>query len=268
MGRRELNRSGDAADDNTQRTEKFSGKRMKNIVVGRGRVVRVGPWQGAPGAASIATYVDQPVDANAVAEVVDRLRAMGYQRAVSAALAASEEEAFTTNGFTRLRELVLLKRGLDTTLPRVDSAQTRRIVLKRCPALKLPGRNRFEEVLSIDRDAFDGFWRFDDIRFREALNATPHRLLRLAGRQPPSGYALSGVSRDRAYLQRLAVRPSAAGHGVGTALLYDAMHWMRSRGASEVFVNTQCDNTRALALYERHGFVHEPEGLVIVSREL
>lgn len=268
MSRREPKHLGAAADDKAQRTEKFNNGRMKDIVVGRGCTVRVGPWQGDSGAASIATYVDQRVDRRAIAEVVDRLRAMGYQRAVSAALATSEEEAFSANGFTRLRELVLLKRSLDATCPRVAPGQEGHIALKRSTGLKRPGRRKFEDVLSIDHAAFDGFWRFDEIRFREALNATPHRLLRVAGEQPSVGYALSGVSRNRAYLQRLAVRPSEAGRGFGTALLFDAMHWMKRHGADVVFVNTQCDNIRAIALYERHGFIHEPEGLVIVSRDL
>jgi ribosomal protein S18 acetylase RimI-like enzyme len=43
---------------------------------------------------------------------------------------------------------------------------------------------------------------------------------------------------------------------------------MRWRGADQVYVNTQDDNERALALYERNGFVPEPGGLAILSKDL
>lgn len=229
---------------------------MRNVAVGRGRTVRVGPWRGDPHVASIATYTDQPIDDAAVATVVRRLRADGYHRAITAALTPKEVEAFAGNGFEPLRELVLLRRALDGPLP---SAAVR---------VRRWRRRRLDEVLAVDRAAFEQFWRFDETALREALDATPQRILRVAGGYPPAGYALSGVARRRAYLQRLAVHPDAAGRGLGTSLLLDALRWMRWRGADEAFVNTQHDNVQALRLYERQGFSAQPDGLLIMDRDL
>lgn len=229
---------------------------MKNVVVGRGRTVRIGPWRGQPGVASVATYLDEPIDADAVREITARLHHQGYHRAVTAALAPAEQEAFTATGFQPLQELVLMKRTLDSTIPR---AQHR---------LRRHRRRKFDDVLAIDAAAFDSFWRFDVVGLREAIDATPHRSLRVTSHQPPVGYALSGVARERAYLQRLAVHPDAGGQGIGTSLLLDALRWMTFRGADVAYVNTQAGNDRARRLYERNGFTAEPEGLAILACDL
>lgn len=230
---------------------------MRNLIVGRGRSVRVGPWRGDHDeTASIATFVDQPLDEEAVSAVVDHLVRHGYRQAMTAALGPAEHGAFVANGFSPVRNLTLLRRPLDGP------------VRRREPRMRRWRRRRFDPILAVDHAAFDPFWRFDHGALREALDATPHRLLRVDSVVQPRGYALSGVARSRAYLQRLAVHPEAAGRGLGSALLLDALHWMRWRGAEEAFVNTQDDNERATALYLRHGFEPEPEGLVIFGRSL
>jgi ribosomal protein S18 acetylase RimI-like enzyme len=229
---------------------------VKNFTVGRGRTVRVGPWRGDETVATIATFIDQRLDAPSVGQILDRLTTQGYQRAITAALAVREHDAFAANGFEPLRHLTLLRRSLDDPVARTPERMRRW------------RRRRFEPVLAVDHAAFEPFWRFDETALREALEATPHRLLRVDSLTEPTGYALSGVARNSAYLQRLAVHPDAAGHGVGSTLLLDALRWMRFRGADEAFVNTQDDNERALALYRRHGFEPEPEGLTIFERDL
>ena len=229
---------------------------MKNVVVGRGRTVRIGPWRGRPGVASVATYLDEPIDAEAVREIAARLQEQGYHRAVTAALAPAEQAAFTSAGFQSLQDLVLMKRVLDSTTSRPQHK------------LRRHRRRKFDDILAIDAAAFDSFWRFDLIGLREAIDATPHRLLRITTDEPPVGYALSGVARERAYLQRLAVHPDASGQGIGTALLLDALRWMTFRGADVAFVNTQAGNDRARLLYERNGFTTEPEGLAILACDL
>jgi ribosomal protein S18 acetylase RimI-like enzyme len=229
---------------------------VKNLTVGRGRTVRIGPWRGDDEVATISTFIDQRLDHDAVSKVVSALSERGYQRTITAALAAEEHQAFVENGFEPLRHLTLLRRTLDTPIPK---AQVR---------ARRWRRQQFNQVLDIDHDAFEPFWRFDETALREALDATPHRVLRVDSTVNPTGYALSGVARGSAYLQRLAVRPDAAGSGLGTALLLDALRWMRWRGANFAFANTQHDNHRALDLYRRHGFEAEPEGLTIFQRDL
>jgi ribosomal protein S18 acetylase RimI-like enzyme len=82
------------------------------------------------------------------------------------------------------------------------------------------------------------------------------------------GYAICGASGGRGFVQRLAVRPEAQGHGIGRRLLLDGLHWLRDLKAGEIAVNTQLGNDAALALYRRVGFRDDPAGLSVLSAAL
>lgn len=59
----------------------------------------------------------------------------------------------------------------------------------------------------------------------------------------------------RARLYSLATQPQARGQGVGSALLDAAEHAARRRGCTALRLEVQVDNTRAIRLYERIGYV-------------
>jgi ribosomal protein S18 acetylase RimI-like enzyme len=82
------------------------------------------------------------------------------------------------------------------------------------------------------------------------------------------GYAVTGLTRDIGYLQRLAVDPDTEGRGIGRILVLDGLRWARDNGAEQAVVNTQVGNARALALYESLGFRRLPEGLSVLGRTL
>jgi ribosomal protein S18 acetylase RimI-like enzyme len=125
-------------------------------------------------------------------------------------------------------------------------------------------------LLDIDARAFDDFWQFDAFALREAVRATPRAHLRVAPRasDPLRSYGLFGRAGSSGYVQRLATVPEAEGRGFGSAVLNDGLRWLRARGASRAFVNTQHENGRALALYERAGFNQLPVGLCVLGRDL
>jgi hypothetical protein len=77
-----------------------------------------------------------------------------------------------------------------------------------------------------------------------------------------------GRAGHRGYVQRLAVDPSAQGRGVGAGLLIDGLRWLRRWGARDALVNTQEGNARSLRLYQRSGFVLQPEGLAVLHLDL
>jgi ribosomal protein S18 acetylase RimI-like enzyme len=221
-----------------------------------GRPVRIGPWRGQAATATLATYADLPLSPAQVGDALHVLRRQGFRSVVTAALMPHERPGFEAQGFVPERRLVLLCTSLRRRLPRSEMRFRRW------------RRRSYEAIVEVDGAAFEDFWRFDAPAIEDALAATPIRTLRVTRAEPIEGYHLSGVSADRGYLQRLAVRPQVAGRGIGTALLYDALRWMRARGADEAFVNTQEDNARALALYRRHGFVDCPDDLMVLRRDL
>ena len=56
--------------------------------------------------------------------------------------------------------------------------------------------------------------------------------------------------------------------GVGGTLLLDGLRWLRRWGARDALVNTQEGNVRSLRLYQRVGFVLQPDGLTVLRLDL
>jgi RimJ/RimL family protein N-acetyltransferase len=55
----------------------------------------------------------------------------------------------------------------------------------------------------------------------------------------------------------IGVLAEASGQGIGTGLLTEATRWAAARGLHRMELNGMAHNRRAIALYERAGFVHE-----------
>jgi ribosomal protein S18 acetylase RimI-like enzyme len=130
-------------------------------------------------------------------------------------------------------------------------------------------------VLAVDASAFAPFWRLDASGLSEAIDATPVTRFRVAssgrGGRGAGGlfaYAVTGLSANQGYLQRLAVHPAHRRSGLGRALGLDGLRWLRRKGVSEAVVNTQLGNEAALALYLSLGFRHEPIQLSVLHRRL
>lgn len=219
--------------------------------------LRVGPWRGDPRLAYVVPVAETPpASAGLVRYCCGLLAEQGYEEVVTGALGANEQMGFRQAGFALREELHLLSRPL-VDLPPVPPAPLHR------------GQRRHRgEVLDIDALAFPPFWRLDEAGLDEAMAATRSARFRVAARDRVLGYAISGRSGTRGYLQRLAVDPSFEGRGLGRALIVDGLRWMRRRGASLVVVNTQVGNQRALRLYQHLGFRLEPSGLAVLTRRL
>lgn len=172
--------------------------------------------------------------------------------------------------------------------PRSRQARVRRVRVRRAT-----GRD-WDEILAVDQHSFDEFWRFDRDGLEDSILATPASRLRvirggdLAGqsglttdtrdtaagapsRAPDNelvGYALAGHSGASGYLQRIAVHPACRRQGVGTLLVDDALLWIRRRGATTGWVNTQKTNESALRLYQNLGFTLQEHPLTVMYRAL
>lgn len=228
------------------------------------RHLRVARWQGDPYTALVGpARIRRGPTAADVQRCLSRLERRGVEKAVTPALNPMEAEPFFQAGFTLYERLHLLARDLGAT-----TVCTRaRVEAEPAPGVELVQARRWHRrtMLDIDAKAFQGFWRFDHYSLGEALKATPHsypRLARLDGRY--IGYAVTGRTESRGYLQRLAVDPAVQGRGVGTALVEDSSNWLRRRGVPTSLVNTQVTNQRALDLYLKLGFIQQREGLMVL----
>jgi ribosomal protein S18 acetylase RimI-like enzyme len=218
--------------------------------------LRLAPWRGDPTIAELApALAGRPVAAESVERGLELVAGRGFRAVLTNALAPEEQHGYLSVGFSVHQRLHLLTCDLDTIPERTNAPRLRR------------GRRRDRRnILAVDHAAFDPFWRLDELGIHDALSATPASRLRVSAGQRVA-YAITGRAAARGYLQRLAVHPDHQRRGWGTALVVDALHWLRRRGATTAVVNTQESNQQALALYLNLGFVHQPDGLAVLGYE-
>ncbi|MFL9815073.1 GNAT family N-acetyltransferase [Stutzerimonas sp. VN223-3] len=66
-----------------------------------------------------------------------------------------------------------------------------------------------------------------------------------------------GRAAHVAYLGTLAVAPQVKGSGIARTMMGDALSRLRNAGITRVELTVEADNPRAIAFYERFGFIHE-----------
>lgn len=232
---------------------------MRSEVVRRGEErLRVGPWRGDDRVALIAPVgAALPPTVAMVRHACEILQGRGYERALTGALAERERAGFERAGFEPQEQLHLLAHDL------VDIPEGAAVRLRRAWPLDRA------DALAVDGAAFPAFWRLDRGGLRDAIGATSVARFRVGvDRRAVVGYAVTGRSGRRGYLQRLAVHPDHEGLGFGRTLVVDGLRWLAARGAEQAVVNTQSGNERALALYQKLGFRLQPSGLLVLALAL
>jgi ribosomal protein S18 acetylase RimI-like enzyme len=228
---------------------------LPQVVRADGRSLRITRWPGDRRAAQVGPVPGEaPPSAELVRATVDDLGEVGFAEVLTTALLRRELEPFVAAGFAERDRLVLLRH--------VEPLALLRRVRWRPRTAR---RREWPHLAEIDRRAFPAGWSLDVGGLAEAVSATPRSRVRVAGR-PGLGYLVSGRSRRRGFLQRLAVDPEAQRRGIGRALVVDAIAWLAKDGVDEVLVNTQEGNEPALALYQQLGFGRLPEHLLVLGR--
>lgn len=223
----------------------------------RPEALRLTAWRGRDDVAVLT--VPPGRTATSVADVghaVERAATVGIHRLLTGALSPREQQPFLRCGFEVHDRLHLLKHDL-TDIPDAGAVRAR---------IRRARRVDVGAALAVDGRAFEPFWRLDRAGLDDAIVATAAARFRVAIGDGVVGYAVTGRSGDRGYIQRLAVDPAAQGNGIGTALVLDGLRWLRRRHVDAALVNTQVANEGAFALYRRLGFLPEVEGLAVLTR--
>jgi ribosomal protein S18 acetylase RimI-like enzyme len=225
---------------------------------------RVRPWQGDPGIAYLAPSPDatRPTPAS-IRDCTEAVASAGYRSAMTAALHPEEAHAFLLAGYEVHDRLCVLSLDLSDGIGRGPRRVGGGHRVRRARRRDRPA------ALRVDAAAFPRAWRLDRAGLDEALGATPrHRFRVVHAAEGVAGYAVTGRAGRHAFLQRLATHPAHQRSGVATDLVDDAVRWAGRGRCAELLVNTQVDNHRARALYERLGFRPTPTELVVLTREL
>jgi ribosomal-protein-alanine N-acetyltransferase len=120
-------------------------------------------------------------------------------------------------------------------------------------------------LIDLDQETFQGIWsNTRDELLRAFETASIMTVLEFEGEL--IGYQISTVSAWGTHLARLAVRPTWQGKGIGNAIVKDLMQQVRKRGYHRLTVNTQEDNLRSLALYQRLGFTLTNDRYPVLER--
>ncbi|MCY3850884.1 MAG: GNAT family N-acetyltransferase [Acidimicrobiaceae bacterium] len=258
---------------------------LTQLTIGDARF-RAGSWRGR---ADLATLVPLSaawtLDRRSLSAAREMLQDQGFRAVVTAAVAPPERAAFLRDDFSERERLHLLRYDLQPGfaggVPRVQRLPQWR---RPRPRTRRGTRRDWDDILTIDGQSFDEFWRFDRDGLEDSITATPSSRLRTTRRSdlaetPESdnhnehsseivGYALVGHAGGSGYLQRLAVHPAVRRQGIGTLLVNDALAWARRRGAKIVWVNTQKNNRHALRLYQKIGFSLQDQPLTVMYRTL
>lgn len=228
-----------------------------------GRVrARLRPWPNEPHTAQLVlTDHTKAPSVNTLEQWLAVITEHGFHRVRTGALAESAAPPFTELGFESIQTLALLR--LDLT--RHMSFGTIQHELR-----PIRGQRQLAVAARLDRSAFENGWELDAASILDACHATPAHRIRLAitSSDQPAGYIITGRNGAAGFIQRLAVERTLESQGIASSLLCDGLNWLQRRGAHEVLVNTNFDNDRALALYERFGFRLLPESLQVFERPI
>lgn len=185
----------------------------------------------------------------------DWLIAHGVSTIRSPALALGQTPTWKRAGFHAHLELDIYERDLR----RAVSDPTVEVIEQQDPDLA--------QLAAIDDEAFDETWRVGRMGLADARQATARSVvLAVVPDDEPVGFSIVGETSRVGYLQRLAVRPTVQGHGVGRSLVRESIRWARLGGARTMLLNTQPDNQASAALYRSEGFLRLPHRLQVLAR--
>lgn len=183
------------------------------------------------------------------------LRADGFDpgRVYSPALYPGSTRVWQRVGFSPVARLGVMERPLGRAIPEPGVDAT------------VEPDPDWDQITALDGEAFEGWWRMGRDGLEEAMAATTRAaVLTVRTGVALVGYALVGAQMDVAFLQRVAVTPSAGGRGVGTSLVRHALYWGRRQRARVMVLNVRSENDRARRLYGREGFEDTGGSLVVL----
>ncbi len=110
---------------------------------------------------------------------------------------------------------------------------------------------RLDEVMAIEQSAYAHPWSRGN--FSDSVRSGYQAQLLVAG-DTLLGYFVAMKGVDEVHLLNLTVAPAWQGQGWGRVMLDALAVWSRGQGAQWLWLEVRVSNTRALRIYEHHGY--------------
>lgn len=163
-----------------------------------------------------------------------------------------------TSGFSIIQNIVVL--AWNRTLPE-ELPYPRNVIIRPMD------RSDLDEVVAIDRQAFDPVWTISRASMECAYLSSAHASVAEMD-DTIIGYELSTANHLTAHLTRLAVHADYKHANIGYSLARTMIKYFQSYRTSQITVNTQENNLASIGLYRKLGFSLTDESFPIFWREI
>ena len=162
------------------------------------------------------------------------------------------------NGFSNHEQIIMMAwEDKQTPKPSLPKG----ITIRKLEEKDLP------KVSLVDEAAFSPLWQNSLSMLKQAF---PQAVAATVAESENEilGYQFSTASPFGAHLARLATHPKAQRQGIASALIGDLTRNLKEQGIKQLSVNTQSNNFRSLALYEKCGFRRTGEEYPLYTYEI
>ena len=154
------------------------------------------------------------------------------------------QDLLVKHGFSQKQDIIMLEWKGSVTPER---KMIEGISIRKMQPSDLP------EVAELDAFAFMPLWQNPLDALEKALPQATSATV-AEDERGLAGYQISTANPFGAHLARLAVRPDAQRHGLGSLIVADLIDRLKKKNVARLTVNTQSDNHASLTLYEKMGF--------------
>ncbi len=118
--------------------------------------------------------------------------------------------------------------------------------------ITLAAPNHAKTLARMHQESFDPSWTGED--FLQHINRSSDTVLIAQINEAPIGFIVFRLIAPECEIISLVVDQAQRKHGVGTALMNQAVRKAQSGGVRDMYLDVAIDNQAALALYEGMGF--------------
>jgi ribosomal protein S18 acetylase RimI-like enzyme len=155
----------------------------------------------------------------------------------------SEAPFYESEGFARLDRIV----EYVLPSPRLDHWTPDQDIIRHDPTLRA-------DVMRVEGESFPWMWRNSAAEMAVYDSTVGVEIYVIKERGQVAGYAGITDRGPTVHLDRLAVRRSSQGRGLGGRLVAFTIKRAEALGARRLTLSTQADNVRSRELYQRYGF--------------